>query len=118
MYNSIKFYGKNRLVAIKDKDEKIIARQIFRVLWNGKEPVLFLEGVYPSLVNPQLKLALKEFAKQRAIALGMPLLTRDGNYPKYEGSISSISTLDPISYEYSVADNGAHVTNGAFTIFP
>lgn len=109
------FDGKNRLLAVKDKEGKIIARQIFRVLWNGKEPVLFLERVYPNLVDPKLKLALEAFAKQRALALGLSLLTVDPKKPKYEGSIKSLSTLGKIPYEYSDAGDG-HVTNGTFTI--
>jgi len=109
------FDGKNRLLAVKDKDGKIIARQIFRILLNGKEPVLFLERVYPSLVDPKLKLAIEEFGKKRAEVLGLPLLTIDPTKPKYEGSISSLSTLDPILFEYSDAGDG-HVTNGTFTI--
>ncbi|MBA3602992.1 MAG: hypothetical protein H0W50_04985 [Parachlamydiaceae bacterium] len=95
------FDGKNRLLAIKNKEGKIIARQIFRILWNGKEPVLFLEGVYPRLVDPKLKLAIEAFAKQRAKALDLQLLTIDPTKPKYESSISSLSTLDPVPYEYS-----------------
>lgn len=40
--------GKNRLIAIKDETGRIMARVIFRVLWDTKEnkPVLLKERFY------------------------------------------------------------------------
>lgn len=106
--------GKNRLLAIKDQNGKIVARQIFRILWDGEKPVLFLERIYPSLVNPKFKAALETFANQRAVQLGnLPLLSQEAgdNRPLYK-AIQSLGT--PAPYEYS--DAGGGTTQGVYTI--
>jgi hypothetical protein len=106
--------------AIKDKDGKIVARQIFRILWDGEKPVLLTEPIYPDLVKPAYSKALELFAKQRAKDLGLPLLavTQDSSLPAYEKAIYSLGS--PAPYEYSdTADRtglGAGVTEGVYTI--
>ena len=38
--------GKNRLIAIKEGD-KMIARCMLRLLWDGEQPVIYREVFYP-----------------------------------------------------------------------
>jgi len=46
--------GKNRLLAIKDDKGHIKARSIIRLLWDGEKPVLFLEKIYPDILDEKL----------------------------------------------------------------
>ena len=39
--------GKNRLIAVKNPQGKILSRSILRILWDGEKVVLFLERLYP-----------------------------------------------------------------------
>lgn len=113
------FDGKNRLLAVKDMSGRIIARMIFRILLDDdNNPVLFLEKVYPNVVDPKLKQALEDFALIRAKSLGLPLLTDDSTKPVYGSAIHSRSTIEPILYEYTDAgkSNEGHSTKGKFTI--
>lgn len=112
--------GKNRLLAIKDIEGKIVARQIFRILWDGEKPVLLTEPIYPDLVKPAYSKALELFAKQRAKELGLTLLavTEDSSLPAYGKAVHSLGS--PAPYEYSdTADRtgfGAGVTMGTYTV--
>lgn len=106
--------GKNRLLAIKDKSGKIIVRRIFRILWDGKEPVLFIEQTYPANVTPILDQALKTFALQRAKALRLPLLAKMSSEPEYPYEIHSIGTLNTLQFEY--CDANKRQTNGTFSL--
>lgn len=114
--------GKNRLLAVKDQEGKIIARQIFRVLLDGKEPALFVEAVYPYTAEPMVQEALRNFAIQRAHELGLPLFSGEQTEdhieldettaPKDARPLASLGS--PARFEY--ADNGGGVTNGSFTL--
>lgn len=113
--------GKIRLLAIKDSDGKIIARQIMRVLWDGEKPVLFIEQMYPKVVNPKYKEAMELFAKERARKLGLPLLLRDdkSTLPLYGKPVFSLGS--PARYEYSdsvgsTPEGEACITKGIYTI--
>ena len=65
--------GKHRLLAIKDRDGKIVARSIFRLLWDAqqKRPSLMLEPVYSNVPDDSLTKALGAFAKDQAKRLGL-----------------------------------------------
>lgn len=105
--------GKNRLLAIKDKEGKIIARHILRVLLDGDQPVLFLERLYPSVVGPELEKALELFAKNRAKKLGLKLMSQE--VLDVEPGTRSISSLSsPALAEHS--DGKGCLTNGKFTV--
>lgn len=100
--------GKNRLLVIKDKDGVIQGRSVFRLLWDGKRPVLFLEKCYPAILNESLKEKLLEFAKERAKALNLPLLTMEyGSGPRYREKLQSLGGKAP--YEYVDAGDGIHI---------
>jgi hypothetical protein len=105
--------GKNRLLAIKDHSGRIIARHILRILWDGNQPVLMLERLYPTVVAAELQEALKSFAQQRAGELGLPLLNiGDGTGTPYPHSIESLGSNAP--FEYCHSSTG--MTTGIFKI--
>ncbi len=54
--------GKNRLLAIKDKKGKIVARCMLRLLWDGEQPVLYRETFYPNSATQQQKDLLNKLA--------------------------------------------------------
>ncbi len=112
------FDGKNRLLAVKDKDGKIIARSLLRILWDEKEkkPILFMERIYPTLVDPKLDQGLVDFAVKRAKKMHLTLLMQDPTKPEYTNPIFSFGSLDFIHHEYSDAVTTSRVTNGKFTI--
>ncbi|MBA3602328.1 MAG: hypothetical protein H0W50_01485 [Parachlamydiaceae bacterium] len=112
------FDGKNRLLAVKDKDGKIIARSLLRILWDDKEkkPILFMGRVYPSLVDPKLEQGLVDFAVKRAKKMHLTLLMQDATKPRYTNPVFSFGSLDFIPYEYSDSASTSRVTIGKFTI--
>lgn len=68
--------GKNRLLAIKNSSGKIIARSIFRLLWDkgAKQPALMQERAYPKEeLDPILNNILNQFAIDEAKRLNLPL---------------------------------------------
>ncbi len=109
------FDGKIRLLAIKDKEGKIIARNIFRIMWNGSEPVLFIERTYPLVVDPKLQHALDAFAIRRAQKMSLTLLKQDPSKIGYHSPIFSLGTLEPVRYEYTDASRIGQ-TDGKYTI--
>ena len=105
--------GKNRLLAIKDREGKIVARHIFRILLVDNEPVLFLEMLYPYIIQPKLKEALHHFAQKRAEKLGLPLFSRVVKEGDSCGkTLLSLGSMAP--FEYSDAAWG--VTDGTYQI--
>ncbi|MDN3508305.1 MAG: hypothetical protein P0S94_05240, partial [Simkaniaceae bacterium] len=111
--------GKNRMIAIKGSDEKLIARSIFRILWDAekKQPVLFLEMIYPEDCKDNYRDAIHNFAIQRASKLGLPLTTTKtpNDFPTnaYPNSLVSLGSWVP--YE-SVDSAGGTKSHGKFTI--
>lgn len=109
--------GKNRLLAIKDETGKMIARCIFRLLWDqtSEKPVLFLEQLYPEMLPAQLQDALMLFACQRAKALNLTLLSSESTQESrtYQNSIESLGSIAP--HEYVDALHNAR-EEGIFTI--
>lgn len=72
--------GENRLLALKDREGSIVARRLFKLLWdpNTRTPVLFLERPYTyDVVSKDILRAMGVFAQQRAAELHLPLLTAD-----------------------------------------
>ena len=99
--------GKVRILKIAGSDGKMIARSIVKiVLTEDKKPALFFERVYPG-VNAEQEKALKEFARERADAYGLPLY----EYGSGE-SLHSETNTAPFEYE----DAGGGVTDGSYTI--
>ncbi len=105
--------GKNRIIALKNREGKIVSRAILRILWDSKnkKSVLFMESIYPPEVDFRYQQAIIELAKERATALGLTLLSLEKG-EKYDGILESLSCRAP--YEYCDAIRG--ITNGLFTI--
>ena len=110
--------GKNCAVAIKDKDGRIKARAILRLLIDEKtkRPVLFLERHYLSINDPSLSEAINSYAIKYAKGLSLTLLTTDAvpakSVYKKHGPIVSVGSNAP--FEYSDAGGGR--TEGSYTI--
>jgi hypothetical protein len=105
--------GKNRLLAVKDDQGKIVARSIIRLLWDEKQrtPVLMMERFYPDMIAPQFQTALDQFANDRAQRLGLRLF-KAGNTP-----VHFISKGGKAPWEYVDSANGEHVyENGQYEI--
>lgn len=111
--------GKNRAIVLKDKNGKIVARSIMRLLWNDteKKPVLFQEQLYHNPGVPVHALnAMNMMFMRRAAALKVTLVrNRDAGegLPFYTDDLISLNSPAPFEY----VDAGATgVTNGKFTI--
>lgn len=106
--------GKNRLVTIKDKSGKILARSILRLLIDQAtdQPVLFMETIYPKRAPPLYREGLLALAKQKAGILNLPLLSKETGSISYPNEIISLGSNVP--YEYVDAAEG--VTRGKFII--
>lgn len=103
--------GKNRLLAIKEGN-KIIARCILSILWDGKQPVIYRERFYPDNTPENYKTALNALAKKVATKLNVPLTSNDPGVP-YGKRLEALGGAAP--YEYS--DGGGGVKkNGQYTI--
>jgi hypothetical protein len=107
--------GKNRLLAIKDQQGKIIARCILRLLWDGEQPVLFRERLYPTNLSHKQERALNNLALKMSQKLGVPL-TCKGQDPAQGIPLHALGCLIP--YEYcdgclGVQENGKYTINGA-----
>lgn len=105
--------GKNRMIAVKDASGKVVARAIWRLLWDPlhKRPVLFQEGIYTSRPNPTFEAAIDQYTQERARALDC-LLFRQGLSEK---SLSLISLGSSAPYEYVDAAGGIK-EKGRYTI--
>lgn len=104
--------GKNRMIAIKDENGKIMARSIFRLLWDEKEktPVLFLERIYTAVGAPtNITIGLEKMALRRSEALGIPLASLEN---PYHNPLISLGSKAPFEY----VDAGGGMTNGQYTI--
>ena len=102
--------GKNRLIAIKDASGKITARAIIRLLIDKEnEPVLMLEGIYPSAVPEEHLKELYRFAAEQAKRLRLSLFAEGGNTDEILRSLSGCF------YEYVDALRGP-VADGIFRI--
>ncbi len=110
--------GKNRMLAVKDAFGKIVARSMFRLLWDdkNKKPILFQDRIYPSLCSKELVSALNWHAEKRAKELGCPLVTVNRDRKEmsdYRGTALSLGSACP--YEYEDAAEGIK-NKGVFTI--
>ncbi len=114
--------GKNRAIVVKNKQGKIVARSVLRILWDPqkKEPVLFMEKLYTSQNNPALDQMVWEGCQQKARAMDLPLVVAGSKdfpgrekSPIYPGVLESLG--GPVPFEYVDAVGGVH-SNGKFTI--
>lgn len=103
--------GKNRLIAVKDESGKILARSIFRILWDKKEkmPVLFMERTYSSAGATSAVGVLEKMALKRSEVLGIPLAFSG---KPYRNPLISLGSKAPFEY----VDSGKGETNGQYEI--
>ena len=96
--------GKNRLLAIKDQDGRILARCILRLLLDGEKPVLFRERLYPDGLSDDYTRALNGLALKKAQNLKVPLTSLDGTGQVYPHSLQALG--GPAPFEYSDGSGG------------
>jgi hypothetical protein len=104
--------GKNRMIAVKDEQGKILARSIFRILWDKieKKPVLFLERCYQAAKAPSnLEKVLEKMAIKRGEALGLSVVSKE---KPHHNPIVSLGSKAPFEY----VDAATGVTNGEYKI--
>ncbi|MBP9842337.1 MAG: hypothetical protein KBC64_07965, partial [Simkaniaceae bacterium] len=106
--------GKNKLIAIKDSEEKIVARRIFRLLFDEKgNPALFLEKHY-GRSEAVIQQAILDQAVACAASLHLPLYIQES----LEDGLPSSTTLNSLGSsaptEYVDAVRG--VTNGVYSL--
>lgn len=107
--------GKNRLVAVKDKESgKIQSRCLLRLLLDEKtrEPVLFQDRIYPDS-SPYTD-ELNDIAKTKAQDLQVTLYSCN-NASSQDGRRALTSLGNSLAYEYVDAAAG-NINNGRFTI--
>lgn len=113
--------GKNRLLAVKDGD-KIVARCIARLLWDGEKAVLFRERIYPDVVPPHLVKALNQMAMKKAQALNIPFVAQDGLGERYEKELKALGGPSPWEYcdgaAVGVSANGVYTIKSSRYFFP
>ena len=94
--------GKNRIVLIKEGN-KIIARCMLRLLWDGEQPVIYQEVFYPRKLPIDHQVALNNLAKKVAKKLNVPLTSKIGDLP-YGKDLEALG--GPAPYDYN--DGGDH----------
>ncbi len=119
--------GKNKLVAIKTKEGKLVGRHLLRILLNEhSETLLYLEPLYDQAAFRKdiLKGVLEEFTRQIAKKMELPLLfynrySASGNeeeVKKYPGKIFSLGSSVPCEYTDGGKDGHGMRTDGHFEI--
>jgi hypothetical protein len=109
--------GKNKLVAVVNREGEIMARSILRILWDDtlKTPVLFMEEIYPQFTQGLLHAVLEKFAILEAERLHLTLLISEKatQAQKYTNKIQSLGSVAPWEYVDAIHHE---VANGIFTI--
>lgn len=89
--------GKNRLIAVKDSDGRLIGRCVIRILWDpvAKKSVVFRETLYVNNNNPNVVALIQAMCIRRAEAFGQTLVTTDLIHPevgiRYPSELKSLS---------------------------
>ncbi|MGM0439651.1 MAG: hypothetical protein ACQEP8_00870 [Chlamydiota bacterium] len=66
--------GQNRVLAVKNKEGKIVVRQIIRLLWDGSQPALYTEKLYTSgNISFEIMAQLMLMVQRRAQTMGLHL---------------------------------------------
>lgn len=107
-------HGQTKLIAVKDRNGRIVARSIIRLLWDGERPVLFLEQLYNNRKEeahfPQ---AIEAMARRCADRLSCPLSISDEIDGPYENNLQSEGGIAPEEY---VDAAGGLCANGRYVI--
>ncbi|MEX1012072.1 MAG: hypothetical protein WDZ27_00070 [Waddliaceae bacterium] len=106
--------GKNRMVALVDKEGNLKARSFIRLLLDkDNHPVLFLERAYPPTLSDQNREMIIQGAIEKARQLGIPLFSYQmGSGKEYENLIYSLGSNAPHEY----ADAGGGETIGIWSV--
>lgn len=97
--------GKNRLLVIKNADGAMKARAIIRLLWTRDQPVLFLERIYTANFDKRMEKAIIDFAKERARALDLPLVSYEiKSNESFREDIHSCGGPAPFEYVDSLGE--------------
>lgn len=101
-------------IIIKDKQGKIHARAILRLLKKGDEqPVLFLEKIYSNSDNQEWNKAIIEMAKNKATDMQLPLLFNDSSFQKHAANTqTTLLQYDGGRAPYMYLDSGDGVVRG------
>lgn len=116
-------HPKIKMIAIIDATYVIQARALIRILLDKqtKQPVLFLEEIYPSFVNPDLKEAIVKFAIFLAEDFGLTLVTRDSSddFYEYPNSLESLESVGPeyVDALHSVQQTGEYIIPTAQVLY-
>ena len=102
--------GKIRMLAVKDKDDKIVARSILRLLWDAKSgsPVLMQERAYSNVMDASLIAALDLFALKQAEKLGIDIYKADDSGTAELDSFGSISPWEYVDSAKGTEDKGIY----------
>lgn len=95
--------GEIKAVAIK-QGGKLIARVILRLMWDGVNncPVLLQEPLFTSVSNPVFVEAINIFAKDKAKAMGVPLLSHEiVTENLYKETVQFLGGFAPVGYSDS-----------------
>lgn len=108
--------GQNRLLVVKNEKNRIKARCLLKLLWDGEQAVVYLEKMYPRKIRipESQQIALKTMAAQKAQALGLPLLSSDEG-KSYGKSIFSLGGQAPWEYSDGGTTGGVR-ENGKFEV--
>ena len=90
-----------------------IARSLLRLLWDGEQAVLFRERFYPSKISKKHQEALNAMAKEKAAALGVPLVSLDKKGLTHDRPLMALG--GPAPFDYSDGWGGLNV-GGKYTI--
>jgi hypothetical protein len=90
-------HGQTRMIAVKNKIGRLVARRILRLLLDGQTPILFLEPSYACRFDLQIERAMVIKAKQVAQRLFVPLTAAEGG-KDYGKPLQSLGGMAPFEY--------------------
>lgn len=102
--------GQTRLIAVVNDQNQIVARSLIRLLWDGTQPVMFLERHYGM---GDYQAAIEGLAKTKAKEMGLTLTSLESEGDRYPHSLESLGGRAP--FEYCDGDSGVKA-NSVYTI--
>ncbi len=117
--------GKNRIIAIKDKKTgKLIARAIFRILWDrdNNKPMLFVERFYPSNIKLEHQKAIHDMAIKRGREMNLDVVTSNilENTERHLVNLASLGGIAPFEYSDAAGgmfEGGKFIINGQSNLY-
>lgn len=111
------FEGENRLIAVKEPGMlgKIKARCLLSLVYDGEKFVVFMERLYPLDVDSGTAEALKKVALRKALNVGLPLISLQGDGKPYDKPLKSLGGSSPWKYSDGSGSPNPHA-NGVYSI--